>query len=55
MRETSFLMYGEISHSPEVLDLTKRTKMIRVASSHHLADPGDGQEEQPMDICIQHY
>jgi hypothetical protein len=44
MRETSFLMYGDISHSPEVLDLTKRTKTICVVSSHHLADPGDGQE-----------
>jgi hypothetical protein len=55
MRETSFLMYGDVSHSAEVLDLTKRTKTIRVVSSHHLADAGDGQEEQPMDVCIQHY
>jgi hypothetical protein len=50
MRETSFLMYGDILHSPEVLNLTKWTKTIRVVSSH----PGDSQEEQPMDVCIQH-
>jgi hypothetical protein len=55
MRETSLLMYGDILHSPEVLDLLKFSKTIRVVSSHHLADPGDGQEEQPMDVCIQHY
>jgi hypothetical protein len=48
-------MYRDISHSPEVLNLTKRTKTIHTVSSHHLADPGDGQEEQPMDVCIQHY
>jgi hypothetical protein len=54
MRETSFLMYGDISHT-DLPDLTKRTKTIRVVSSEHLEEGEDGQEEQPMDICIQYY
>jgi hypothetical protein len=54
MRATLSLMYGDISHLLKVLDLSKRTKTICVVSSHHLADPGDGQEEQPMDVCIQY-
>jgi hypothetical protein len=54
MKETSFLMYGDISHT-DLPDLTKRTRTIRVMSSDHLEGDNDGQEEQPMSIHIQYF
>jgi hypothetical protein len=57
MRETSFLMYDDISHT-ELPDLRKRTKTVYVLSSEHVVSEDTetetiGRNEQPMDPCIE--
>jgi hypothetical protein len=54
MKQTSFMMYGDISHT-ELPDLLKRTKTIRVVASTHLEEESDGHEELSMDICIEYF
>jgi hypothetical protein len=54
MRETSFTMFGDISHSA-LPDLTKRVRTVVVVSEDH---PGGinregGADEQPMEDCIE--
>jgi hypothetical protein len=53
MRERSFIMYDDISHS-ELLDLGTRKKTVHVVSSQHASSEEDsGRPEQPMDPCIE--
>ena len=54
MRETSFMMFHDISHS-EIADLSKRTRSVRVVTSDHVDTSSDGQQHEVMDICIQCY
>jgi hAT family C-terminal dimerisation region len=56
MRETSFLMFGDISHT-ELPDLRQRNRTVVVVSTLHLASiyEDDGREEQAMDPCIEEY
>jgi hypothetical protein len=50
MRETSFAMYADISHS-DVADLTKRTKTLVVNSPHNILSV-DEENEKKMEPCI---
>jgi hypothetical protein len=52
MRETSFTMFGDISHT-DLPDLRKRSKTVVVVSSSHTAPNPSGREEQPMEECIE--
>jgi hypothetical protein len=53
MRETSFVMYDDISHSA-CTDLTARRKTVYVLSSHHVVtDNESGRNVEPMCDCIQ--
>jgi hypothetical protein len=53
MREDSFAMFEDISHS-DLPNLTKRNKTVFVVSSQHDAsDEETGRAEQPMDPCIE--
>ena len=54
MKESMFMMFGDISHS-ELADLTKRTKTVRVVASYHMGGDEDGQDELSMDMCIEYY
>ena len=44
-------MYADILHTKLLPDLKKRTKSC-VVLFEHLESSEDGQEEQPMDICV---
>lgn len=50
MRETSFAMYADISHS-DVADLTKRSKTLVVNSPHNILSV-DEENEKKMEPCI---
>jgi hypothetical protein len=53
MRETSFTMFGDISHT-ELPDLMQRTKTVLVVSSNHPeASTDNGRDEQFMEDCIE--
>jgi hypothetical protein len=53
MRESSFLMYDDISHT-ELPDLKNRKKTVYVLSSEHVVtSETSGRNEQPMDTCIE--
>jgi hypothetical protein len=53
MKESSFLMFGDISHS-DLSDLKTRTKTVLVYSSTHpMVNAGSGREEKPMEDCIE--
>lgn len=53
MRQSSFLMYDDLSHT-ELADLRHRKRTIYVVSSQHVASQEDmGRAEQAMDPCIE--
>ena len=53
MRQTSFVMYDDISHS-DLVDLTARKKTVYVLSSSHVVTEAEsGWNTQPMDGCIE--
>jgi hypothetical protein len=53
MRDSSFVMYDDISHT-ELEDLKIRKKTVYVLSSSHVVtDEDTGRKEQPMDPCIE--
>jgi hypothetical protein len=52
MKESSFLMFGDISHT-DLPDLTRRTKTVTVVASNVSTNPESGQDEQEMDECIE--
>lgn len=53
MRETSFLMYDDISHT-DLTDLRSCKKIVHVVSSQHSSNEDEtGRPEQPMDPCIE--
>jgi hypothetical protein len=54
MRETSFQMFGDISHST-LPDLSKRTKTVFVVSANDMGMGPEGRDEQPMEDCIETY
>jgi hAT family C-terminal dimerisation region len=54
MRETSFPMFGDISHT-ELPDLRKRSLTVVVVSSIHTAPNPSGRDEQPMEECIEDF
>jgi hAT family C-terminal dimerisation region len=51
MRETSFAMYGDISHSEVARDLRKRTKTLVVNSPNNILSV-DEENEKTMEPCI---
>jgi hAT family C-terminal dimerisation region len=53
MRQSSFLMYDDLSHT-ELADLRHRKRTIYVVSSQHVESQEDmGRAEQAMDPCIE--
>jgi hypothetical protein len=53
MKESSFVMYDDISHS-DLVDLSTRKKTVYVLSSSHVAtEEESGRNTQPMDACIE--
>lgn len=56
MRETSFQMFGDISHT-ELPDLSRRTKTVYVVAVNHFGGGNidTGRDEQPMEECIESF
>jgi hypothetical protein len=56
MRETSFQMFGDISHA-KLPDLSKRTKTVYVVAVNHFGGGNidTGCDEQPMEECIESF
>ena len=53
MNETSFTMYGDISHT-DLPDLRQRTKtVVVVADAHPESGLDHGRDEQPLEGCIE--
>ena len=55
MRETSFVMYDDISHS-DLADLSARKKTVYVLSSSHVVAENEiGRNTQRIDACIEKF
>ena len=53
MKETSFTMFGDISHT-DLPDLTKRTKTVVVVAENHVEKRSEsGRDEHDMEECIE--
>jgi hypothetical protein len=52
MKESSFTMFGDISHT-DLIDLRKRNKTVVVISSFHNNPNPMEREEKPMEPCIE--
>ena len=57
MREPSFLMFGDISHNDDALDLSRRTKTVYVVTANPNAGANveTGRDEQLMEECIESF